>query len=195
MISAIVLAAGRSDRMGRPKQLLPWDGSTVIAHICDVLLNSPIGEVIVVLGHQSDRVKRALPRGVKVVTLPDASAPMIASIQAGIRAAVSDVRGYMIVLGDQPGITVDLVQRLVYNFWPGPKRIIIPAHRGKRGHPVIIHAQFRDELLAIPETGTLRDVIHAHLDDFRHVEITDPAALADIDTEEDYARVTGTAPS
>ena len=195
MISAIVLAAGRSDRMGRPKQLLPWDGTTVIGHICDVLLNSPVGEVIVVLGHQADRVQRELPRGVKVVTLPDELTPMIASIQAGVRAAVSDVRGYLIVLGDQPGITVDLIQSLVYNFWPGPKRIVIPAHRGKRGHPVIIEAKFRDELLAIPETGTLRDVIHAHLDEIHHVEVSDAALLADIDTEEDYAKVTGAAPS
>ena len=196
MISAIVLAAGRSDRMGRPKQLLPWNDTTVIHHICDVLLCSPIGEVIVVLGHQADRVRRALPSsGLRTVALPDAGAPMIVSVQHGIRAASDEARGFMIVLGDQPGITIALVESLVSNFWPGPKQIIIPTHHAKRGHPVVLHARLKDEILAVRETGTLRDVIHAHPDNIRHVEVHDPALLADIDTEEDYARLTGQSPT
>jgi len=187
MICAIVLAAGRSERMGTQKLLLPMGGKPVITRIVDELTQCSLQETIVVVGRDAERVQAALQsRPVTFVTNPDFASDMLSSIRCGLNALPKGCTTALIVLGDQPNITSQLVQALVSAFEDSGHGIIVPAHRGHRGHPLLIAARFHEELLNQHGAPGLRGLLHSHSDEIFCVEVSDGAMLVDMDTPADY---------
>ena len=187
MICAIVLAAGQSRRMGRQKMLLPYGGTTVIAHVVDQLLAGVVDGVCVVVGHEEEGAPQALEgRPVTVVSNPDPDAGMLSSVRCGIRALPESCDAVMVVLGDQPGITSALVDDLANTFAATGKGIVVPACEGKRGHPLLFSHRYCGEVLTSFDDLGLRGLLRAHPDDVVELEVSDDAVLSDMDRPEDY---------
>jgi molybdenum cofactor cytidylyltransferase len=190
MITAIILAAGLSTRMGKPKPLLPWGSQTVIEHILTILLDCPVDTIIVVAGHQHDAVERRLAgRPVTVVYNADyAAGEMLSSLQAGLRSAPPPTEAALIVLGDQPALERSVVERLVAAFRGGQGRIIVPSYQMRRGHPLLIDRRYWTDILALGTGQTLRDFMQSAREAIYHVNVTVPDVLQDMDTPDDYRR-------
>lgn len=189
MICALVLAAGRSERMGTQKLLLPLGGKPVIARIVDELQQSPLQETVVVVGRNAEKVQQALKgRAVTFVTNPDFTGDMLSSVRCGLRAIPAGCVAVLVVLGDQPNLTSELVRKLISAFKESGRGIIVPAHHGHRGHPLLIATRFRDELLRRHEEVGLHGLLDAHYEEVFRLEFSDAAVLEDMDTPEDYQR-------
>jgi molybdenum cofactor cytidylyltransferase len=190
IVSAIVLAAGRSLRMGRNKLLLPYRGKTIIEHTVDALVASRAGEVIVVLGHEGAQVQRRLAgRSVRFVENADYRQGMSRSIQTGLRQVSAAAEGILISLGDQPLVEPEEVDQLIDAFFRTGRLIIAPVFRGQRGNPVILHVAFRNEILALEGDVGCREILARHPDDIGLVPMTTDHVLRDIDELEDYQRL------
>ena len=139
MIYAMVLAAGRSRRMGAQKLLLPLGDRPVIARIVDEVLSSPVDRVFVIVGPDGNGIAEALAgQCVDFVTNPDAEGEMLSSVRCGLRAMPEDCTAVLVVLGDQPGITADVVAMLVQAFQTSGRGIVVPIYGGRRGHPLLL---------------------------------------------------------
>jgi molybdenum cofactor cytidylyltransferase len=196
MICAIVLAAGRSERMGTQKVLLPWRGQPLISRVVDELLRSPLGQIIVVVGRDAELIQQALAgRAVTFVANPDPVGDMLSSVRCGLRALPATCEAVLVALGDQPGVTSKLVGELIRAFRePTPdvemrgKQIVVPVHAGRRGHPLLFTARFRDEILTRYDEVGLHGLLTAHPDEVLEVEVSTATELEDMDTPEDYQR-------
>jgi CTP:molybdopterin cytidylyltransferase MocA len=189
MIDAIILAAGRSRRMGTQKLLLPFAGQTVIEHIVDQVLAAAVRDRVAVVAGENDAVAAALSK--KSITLainPDPEAEMLSSVRVGLRAMRPDAQAAIIVLGDQPSLQSEVINRLVSAFQTTGKGIVVPVHENKRGHPLLIAAHHFDELQRHFDNVGLRGLLAAHADEVEEIESTDSGVLADMDYPEDYQR-------
>jgi molybdenum cofactor cytidylyltransferase len=187
VIGAIILAAGQSRRMGRNKLLLPYGASTVLETIVTEVMACPaIAEVVVVTGYEPDRIAQLLaPYAVRCVFNPAyARAEMLVSLQVGLRALAAEAQAALVVPGDHPRLRREVIQRVIDAYQPGA--LVIPSYQRKRGHPLLIDRAWWSELLALPETATLRDFIRAHEDHVRYVVVETDSVLQDIDTPEEY---------
>ncbi|MHC4664009.1 MAG: molybdenum cofactor cytidylyltransferase [Planctomycetota bacterium] len=193
MISAILLAAGTSSRLGRPKQLLPLGDSTIIERVVENLRNANVIEVIVVLGHESEKISSKLVPAdfVKVIHNPEYEEGMGSSIRCGMRHAAAHSDGYLISLGDKPLVDTNIVNLLVEEFYMCDKKIVVPAYKGERGHPVVISRAYRDELANLRGDTGARDLLSVHADEVLEIPLQSDAVLVDIDTVEDYERLLG----
>jgi molybdenum cofactor cytidylyltransferase len=188
-ICALVLAAGRSERMGTQKLLLPLGGKPVIARIVDELQRSALREIVVVIGRDGEKIQQALKgRAVTFVTNPDFTGDMLGSVRCGLRAIPAGCVAMLVVLGDQPNLTSQLVRKLIGAFKASGRGIIVPTHNGHRGHPLLIATRFRDELLSCHEEVGLHGLLDEHREEVFRLEIADAAVLIDMDTPEDYRR-------
>lgn len=186
-VGAILLAAGASRRMGSCKQLLDLGGKTILARSLETLLAGGIREVVVVVSPAGDRVADQAARyPVRVVRNSDPEGDMAASIRTGRDALSSDVSGILIAQCDYPLITPETIGRLAREHALTPERIVIPCHDGRRGHPPLVPRRLLD-LLEHP--FILRDLLRAHQDLVRHLELPDQGILIDMDTPEDYRRI------
>lgn len=189
MICAIVLAAGESRRMGCQKLLLPFAKTTVIAHVVDRLLHSELDGVLVVVGHEGDRISDELSgRRVTIVTNPDYKLGMLSSVRCGLRAIPRQCDKVLVALGDQPAITAELVNQMVRSSSTTEKGILVPVYRGKHGHPILFSTRFRDEILTSFDDSGLRGLLQAHPDDIFELAVSTPTVLSDIDSPDDYRR-------
>jgi molybdenum cofactor cytidylyltransferase len=189
MICAVVLAAGLSQRMGAQKLLLPFAGKTVIGHIVDQIIGSAVDEVHVVVGHEGRRVARELSdRHVSIVTNPDYKSGMLSSVRCGLAALGQQCRAVLVVLGDQPSVTSKLIDQMVQSLATTEKRILVPFYDGRRGHPVLFSANYRDEILTQYDDVGLRGLLHAHHEEVFELSVSSSAVLSDMDCPEDYRR-------
>jgi len=191
MISAIVLAAGESKRMGRTKQLLEWGGRTILQRVLENLGRSRVDEVILVLGHEATKIiQKVDTRKVKVVINKNYKAGMISSIQQGLINLNDGAEAFFIVLADQPAIGPEIIDRLIDEFKRAiPKKsIILPGYRGRRGHPALFSAKYRQEALRITGDVGFRQVLEEHPEEILTVEMETDSILQDIDTPEDYRK-------
>ncbi len=187
MIGAVILAAGRSRRMGRNKMLLPYGASTVLETVvAEVTACAAVTDVVVVTGHEPDRITALLaPYPVRCIFNPAyAQAEMLVSLQVGLQALSSDIQAALIVPGDHPRLRSDIIQRVI-EAWQADA-LVIPSYQLKRGHPILIDRVWWSELLALPETASLRDFIRAHEDHIRYVVVETDSVLQDMDTPEEY---------
>ena len=204
-ISSILLAAGLSTRMGQPKQLLPFDDSTIVETVVDNMLNAKFDEVIVVVGHQAARIREKLGlRPVKIVFNPDYRDGMLTSAQAGVRSIFKcnreasappalgeapNPRAFALMLVDQPFITASLIDKVVEAYVQTEKGIALPSYNYRRGHPVIFHERYARDILALDtESGGVRTLFKRHADDIHYVSVDTDWVLRDIDYREDYER-------
>lgn len=190
MISGIVLAAGESKRMGRTKQLLSFGSSTILEHVVDNLLRSKVGEVILVLGHESGRIKARFEGSpIKLAVNADYQQGMSTSIRCGILAASPESEACLIALGDQPLIRSEVVDRLISTYQECGKGIIVPVYGEMAGHPVIFDMKYREELLALTGDKGGKAIVTAFPDDVAQVEVDTASVIYDVDKWEDYQQV------
>ena len=185
-IAGIVLAAGTSSRMGRNKLIETVRGKPLIAKAVDAAAASRLDPVLVVTGHQADKIAAALA-GAPAALVHNArfAEGLSSSLQAGLAAVPEDCDGAMILLGDMPEITPALIDRLIAAFHPGA--ICVATAQMRRGHPVLWARRFFAELMTLKGDKGARDVMQAHDNQVLEIEAGDDAPLADIDTVEALA--------
>lgn len=187
MLSAILLAAGESKRMGKTKQLMPLGQSTLLEKAIDNLLNSSVDETIVVVGHKAGEITRTIAgRPVKIALNPDYRRGMSTSIIAGLKQADPRSQAVMLAMGDQPLVASRTINRLIDAFKKHNKGIAVPTHRGRRGHPVIFDIKYKAELLMLKGDIGGREIVKNHPDDVLEVPVDSPSVISDIDTQEEY---------
>ncbi len=190
--AGVLLAAGESSRMGRPKQTLDWLGKPLVVYQTRQLLEADVGEAVVVLGHEAAMV-RPLVEAVEdsrlsIVVNPDYLEGKTTSIKAGLRALGPGAASLMLLAADQPR-PASLLSRLAAAHAERGALISIPAHEGRHGHPPIFDASLLPELLEITEEGRgVREVIQRHSGAIHEVAVDDPLVLTNLNTHEDYER-------
>ena len=190
MIVAVVLSAGESSRMGRPKAFLPFRGANFIETIVGALKQSKVGEIVVVLGHNAEEMKARVEHlPVTIVVNRDYKSGQLSSLQAAIRhlaASARPVDGIMVHLVDHPYLNSALVDRMIESFYATRKPIVLPRHGTRHGHPVIYSAALFNELLQAPLDQGAKAVVNAHRADTVELETDDAGIAIDIDTPEEY---------
>ncbi len=184
---AVILAAGESRRMGRPKQLLPWGETTVIGAVLAAAQRSPVAEIAVVLGHHADAVREAVRTGDSRTTCtlnPRYHEGMLSSVQAGVAALSSACDGFFLFLGDQPVASPDVARALAEAYQPGA--ILIPTYGDRRGHPGLFCLSFREEIGRLDPAVGLRQLQRRHPEAVRELPVGEPCIHIDLDTPEQY---------
>ena len=197
MIPGILLAGGKSSRMGRPKALLPIGphGETFFDRITRTLIAGGVEEVVVIVGADAEVIRAAVaPESlrVRIVTNPDFERGQLTSLLAGLRTVDRPgVSAALVTLIDSPLISVVDVQRLIRARLERGASIVRPASSGRHGHPVIFGRELFDELRHADPAQGAKAVVHAHAADIFEVPTDDEGAFIDIDTPEDYERWIG----
>ncbi|MBN9090518.1 MAG: molybdopterin-binding/glycosyltransferase family 2 protein [Reyranella sp.] len=194
-VAVLLLAAGRSTRMGGPNKLLQeTDGAPLVVHAATAALASQAVEVVVVLGHMADQVRAAIEQAIgtnaklRFVTNPDFADGLSTSVRTGIAALGGDVDAAIVQLGDMPGVNSMLLDRLMAAFSPVEGRsICVPTVGGKRGNPVLWDRRFFAEMAKVSGDTGAKHLIGEHTDLVCEVEMSGEAAITDIDTPEALA--------
>lgn len=189
MIGAVILSAGESSRMGRPKAFLPIDGQTFIEKIVGAVKQSSVGSVLVILGHNAEEMRRRIVHlPVEILVNPDYKLGQLSSLQVAVRhlEKKSNCVGMLVHLVDHPYIDPKLIERMIERFRASGKLIVVPRYGAKRGHPVIFSRQLFAELLAAPMDQGAKAVVNAHRDDTLELDTQDAGVTVDIDTPELY---------
>ena len=182
-ISAIILAAGESRRMGKPKQLIPLEKTTILEQTVDNFLNSEVHDVIVVVGYKAEEVAKLIAnRPVTVAVNSAYREGMSTSIVAGLSLLSDKAQGVMFALADQPFIDSQTINRLIEAFGIYDKGIVMPIYQGRRGHPVIFSIKYKEELLSLKGDIGGREIICRHPDDVFEVAVNCEGIFVDIDT-------------
>jgi molybdenum cofactor cytidylyltransferase len=190
MISALLLAAGESRRMGDFKQLLRVGDKSFVEHCVDNLLASQVTEVIIVTGHRESDVKRAVrDRPVTFAHNSEYKSGMASSVKSGIRAVSENSKACVLALVDQPRIAPGVINRIIETYQKTQTLIVIPTYHGENGHPILLDMKLKDEILKMDPSEGLRQVVHAHQNEIARVEVSDQAVLEDCDSPEDYQRI------
>ena len=192
-IAALLLAAGRSSRMGANKMLAEIDGRPMVARTSQRLLSSHARPIIAVLGNQAGDVDAALGRlPVERVMNPDFAEGLSTSLIRGLAALPADIDGVIICLGDMPLIAGRDLDRLIAAFNPLEGRaIVVPTRHGRRGNPVLWSRQFFAEMMALSGDAGARRLIDEHADLVAEVEMDSDAIFIDIDTPQALAELRG----
>jgi molybdenum cofactor cytidylyltransferase len=176
--------------MGRPKLLLPFNGSTIIETVVGQALRSSAKHVLVVLGAYKDEIiKQIGDQKVTAVDNPDFHEGMLSSVRAGLRNLPPDTGAVMIMLADQPMISHEVINQLTDAYRHSPMDIAIAVHRGKSGHPLLFNVKYREEILQLPREANLHEFLNNHPGGILKVETGTPDILRDIDTIDDYKNI------
>ncbi len=195
-IAGIILAAGRSSRMGSPKALLTYDGETFLARLVRIL-STVCDPVIVVLGHHAEALRAHVPPPAKAVVNPDPDRGQLSSLQTALNALPENAAGFAFIPVDCPAVSLDTVHQLARTFLardPETQFVIPRGPHGKkkvaRGHPVFASPAIAREMLSLKPTDEARTIVHAHVPETQYVDVTDPGIFTDIDTPEAYKALT-----
>ena len=189
-VAAVLLAAGRSRRMGAFKPLLPFGGVTVVEACVANLRGAGVSEVVVVVGYRGDELRAALAHksGVRFAFNEEAESEMGVSIARGVEALRGGAAGgaVLIALVDQPAVPPDAIRQLLDARSRTGARLAVPVWEGRGGHPVLVELGFREELLRLDARGGLRALFDAHRPEVLRVPVDSPFVTRDMDTWEDY---------
>lgn len=190
MISAIILAAGQSKRMGQPKMLLPWGRLTVIEHVITTFLNAGVEDIVLVTGGAREQVEKAIAQYPvrRIYNSGYAHGEMLSSLQRGVTAMSNQVQAALIGLGDQPQVQERSVRRVCEAYRESQSRLVVPSFQMRRGHPWLVARPLWEELLQIKPPESPRDFLNRHAGEIHYVEVDTPSILADLDTPEDYQK-------
>lgn len=185
MITAVVLAAGKSERMGGVKAVLPYKNTTFIENIVDNIKNSGINDVFVVLGFNREKIESFL-KNAKIIINPRPEEGQFSSLKTGIANLPKDATAAMVHLVDVPAVAPETYKAVLNAHENNPEKIIIPCYNERHGHPVIFPKKFFNRILDYPVSKTARDFIHEQSkDNILNIEVNDPAILKDFDTRQD----------
>jgi molybdenum cofactor cytidylyltransferase len=188
-VAAIILAAGRSRRMGKFKPLLPFGNQTVIESCIGNLRAAAVENIVVVVGHRADDVRRKLdPVPVTFVVNANPDTEMSASIQLGLAAIASRAEAVLITPVDHPAVPAAVIRALIEN-WRAGAKLIQPEFEGKGGHPVLIDRIHENELMNLGENAGLRSFFASHRQEVLRLPVSSPFIAQDMDTWDDYLRV------
>jgi molybdenum cofactor cytidylyltransferase len=191
MIVAVVLVAGESSRMGRPKALLPIGDKNFIETIVEALREAGLEKIIVVLGHSAEEMRQKIMHlPVTILVNPDYKRGQLSSLQVAVRYLLGQANcsSMLVHLVDHPYINSALVNLLIQRFEESGKLIAVPRFRGKRGHPVIFARGLFSEILRAPEDQGAKAVVNAHRSETLEFDTDDEGITLDIDTPELYRR-------
>jgi molybdenum cofactor cytidylyltransferase len=185
-IAAIILAAGRSRRMGAFKPLLPFGDATVIESCVTNFREADLNDLVVVVGHRGDEIRQVLKDArVRFATNPDPDSAMAASIVAGVTAVSEAAMAILITPVDHPAVSAEVI-RAITQHWRRGARLIQPEYKGRGGHPVLIDVRFRDELLNLNPHKGLRGFFTSHAAEVLRLPVGSAHIARDMDTWEDY---------
>jgi CTP:molybdopterin cytidylyltransferase MocA len=186
-VAAIVLAAGRSRRMGAFKPLLPFGGKTVIGSCIDNLRGAGVAEIVVVVGHRAGELREHLSQlPVRFAVNDEAESEMGASIARGVEQVSKGMTAALVALADHPAVAPDAIRFLIERQEETGARFVVPLWRGRGGHPVLIDLAYREELSRLDAGRGLRGLFEAHAGEVLRVEVGCPYVARDMDTWEDY---------
>ena len=189
MIVAVVLAAGESSRMGRPKALLPIGGQTFIERIVAALKQAKHGKIVVILGHNASELQAKISQlPVEILINTDYKLGQLSSLQLAVQRLQSEIDcdGMLVHLVDHPYLVPSLIEEMIRRFYDTKKPIIVPKFHGKRGHPVIFSRDLFAELLNAPMDQGAKAVVNAHRAETLEIETEEEGIAVDIDTPELY---------
>ncbi len=188
MVTAAILAAGTSRRMGRPKLLLPWRDTTILGTTIANVRASDVDSVLIITGaYQTAVTAIAAQYAVPAVHNPHhATGGMLSSLQTAVRHTAPDSDSLLVMMGDMPLITAATINLLLEAHQPAA--ITAPVVAGTRGHPVIFGRAFFRPILDLPSTATPRTILQQHPAALHRVPVTTEAILIDIDTPELYEK-------
>lgn len=193
-VAAIIAAAGRSTRMGEPKQLLPWGNRTVLGTVAHNLAAAGAAPVLCVVGHRADEMIAALGDAPAqlIRNANYLAGEMLSSYQTGIHfledhaERYQPISGTLLALGDQPHVPTTVIRQVIVQAQTSPERIVIPSYEMRRGHPFYLPAALWPDLLALAGEETLRTLLKRHQSLITYVNVDTDAILRDIDTPADY---------
>ena len=191
-IAGLILAAGGSSRMGdRNKLMMPFQGKPMLNHVVNASLNSNLTQTFVVVGHQSSKIKNLIQSDdIQCVENEQWELGMASSIVAGI-SQLKQFDGFLILLGDMPLVTPELINKIIVH--GSADKIVIPIKDGLHGNPVLFGSKFRDELLTLYEDSGAKKVIQNNLSSLIKIEIQSNIIFKDYDTKESLESVAGVA--
>ncbi len=196
MIAAVILAAGESRRMGELKQVLPWDGATMVEAAVDAACAATeLHEVVVVVGHEAGTVRAALEKRdrpkTRIVVNARYRQGMLSSVKAGVSALGPCVEAFLVAPADEPGTCPEAYSRVIRKYRDLRPRVqvVVPVRGCRGGHPTLFAAELREEILGLPCEGEgLREILRTREGRLARVEIGDLGEVEDVDTREDYER-------
>ena len=188
-IEILILAAGKSERMGQQKLLMPYGEKTILENIIEKALDSKAVTVKVVVGSHRDEIQDLIKdHPIEIVENIDFEKGMLSSVQCGFNALSSTTRAGMILLGDQPMVQTLIINKLIDSYEKTGKGIIIPFYNNKRGHPVLIDTKYIPRINQLDHSIGLRQLMDECSGDIHELEVETNTILKDIDTIEDYKR-------
>ena len=192
-VGAVILAAGKSARMGEAKLLLRLGESTVLGQTLAHVRAASVDEVVIVLGASAEAIRKQLAaevlRETRVVVNPEYETGMASSLRVGLAALGSDVDAAVIVLGDQPFVRPATIDRIIEEYRRTGAEIVIPMYEGARGNPVLLDRSLFREAMALEGDVGCRAIFTKHAEGVVYLEVDDSGVLLDIDSRGDYERL------
>lgn len=187
MISAILLSAGQSKRMGAFKPLLPFGDITIVETCIHTLRDSGVDEIIVVIGHRAEEIQEKIKNlKVRFAFNPKADSEMSESISCGVREISQEAKATFIALVDQPAIPSKVINQIIQAKQLVKTPLVVPTYQGRGGHPVLVDLKLRNQLLNLDPAKGLRSLFEDYKDEVLRLEVDSPFILKDLDTWEDY---------
>ena len=194
-MGAVILAAGKSTRMGEAKQLLRLGESTVLGQTIENVRGARMDEIVLVLGSSAEAIRGRLPasvtEAVKLVVNLAYGEGMASSLREGLSALDPHLDAALIVLADQPFIRPETLDRIADRYRRSNAQIVIPLYKGRRGNPVLLDRSVFPEIMALEGDIGCRAIFGSHSEGIVKVEVEDVGILFDIDNKDDYERLHG----
>ncbi|MGC2398362.1 MAG: nucleotidyltransferase family protein [Acidobacteriaceae bacterium] len=192
-ISAVILAAGTSRRMGQPKQLLPMGESTMLAQTIENLFAAELEEIVLVLGSFAETIQRNLSsqllQRLKIVLNHSYEQGIAGSLRVGLSSVDPRSSAALIVLGDQPFVHPRTLDLIVHEYRRSRAKIAVPVYREQRGNPVLLDRSVFAEAMALEGDVGCRAIFPQHLKEIMNVKVEDSGVLLDVDDPADYQRL------
>jgi len=188
-IWAVILAAGESKRMGSPKMLLPFNGSTMIECVITNVTKSDVDKIIVVLGAAKEALIQLTGKWhIEYCYNENYKEGMLSSVQCGFKNLPSGCKASLVFQGDQPLITSDTINTVINAYLSSEKGIVVPVYKNKRGHPILIDMKYRDDIDNLSPDKGLRYLAYMFPADVLEVETDESGILRDFDTYNQYTK-------
>jgi len=188
-IWAIILAAGESRRMGFPKMLLAFEGKTMIENVISNVHESKVNRIMVVLGAVREPLVQVIEKSdVRYCYNDNFKDGMLSSVICGFRNLPSDYNAVMVFQGDQPLIKPAAINTVIEAYLSSGKGIVIPVHKKRRGHPILIDWKYRNEVEYLSPARGLRSLAQKFSDDVLEIETEETGILRDFDTYDEYRK-------